>query len=127
MYLVAVLVGRLRPVVADRERKEVEHEVRVRDVLVRADEAPGLEVIRRARPAAEEQPARADLRASPLLQRGLHRDRLRGGVLDVDLEMVLQVLANRRQVLHDLDPELRQVCGVPDTGEATKPRNSRVG
>src|SRR5581483_11730650 len=72
MHLVAVLARGRGAVVADRERQEVEHEVRIRDLVIRAHEAACLEVVRRARAAAEEEPARADLRPPPLLQRRLH-------------------------------------------------------
>ena len=49
VHLVAVAARGCGPVVADRERQEVEHQVRIGDVLVAADEAAGLEVVRRAR------------------------------------------------------------------------------
>jgi hypothetical protein len=47
----------------------------------------------------------------------LHRDRLLGGVLDVDLEVVLQVLADAGQVVHDVDAERLEVVRVADAGE----------
>ena len=68
-------------------------------------------------PDAEEQPLRADERPLPLLQRRLHRHRLRARVLHVDLEMVLQVLADAGQVVHDVDAERRQLARVADAGE----------
>ena len=118
MHLVAVLARRRRAVVADRERQEVEHEVRIGDVVVRAHEPARLEVVRRARAAAEEEPLRADQRPLPLLQRGLHRDRLRARVLHVHLEVVLQVLADAGQVVHDGDAERLQLAGVADARRA---------
>ena len=39
------------------------------------------------------------------------------GVLDVDLEVVLQVLADAGQVVHDLDAERRELGRVADAGE----------
>ena len=114
MHLVAVLRRGPRSVVADRQREEVEHEIRVGDLVVRADEASRLEVIRRAGPAAQEEPARADLRPPPLLQRRLHRHRLRRCVLDVDLEVILEVLADGREIVDDVDAEWLELARIAD-------------
>ena len=62
VHLVAMAL-RGRAVVADRQRQEVEHQVRVGDLVVAADEAAGLEVVRGAGAAAEQQPLEPDLRA----------------------------------------------------------------
>jgi hypothetical protein len=48
---------------------------------------------------------------------GRDRDRLRARVLDVDLEVVLQVLADAGQVVHDVDAERAQLVGVAHAGE----------
>ena len=108
----------LRPgaVVADRERQEVEHQVRVGDVVVAADEAAGLEVVRRARAAPEEQPLEADPRLAPSASAGC----IETGcvpVLDVDLEVVLEVLADAGQVVDDRDAERQQLRRVADARE----------
>ena len=110
VHLVAVS-GRARAaVVPDGERQEVEHEVRIGDVVVAPREPAALEVVGRAGPAAQEQPLRPDERSAPLLgRRRLHRDRLEALVLDVDLEVVLEVLADAGQVGHDRDAEGFQV------------------
>ena len=50
-------------------------------------------------------------------QAGRDRDRLLGGVLDVDLEVVLEVLADAGQVVHEGDAELGEVLLVADAGE----------
>src|SRR3954454_24229015 len=90
--LVTVAGGTGATVVADRQRQEVEHQGRVRNVLVASCEAATLEVIGRTRSAAKEQPFRPDERPTPLLGGGgLHRDRLEAPVLDVHLEVVLEV------------------------------------
>jgi hypothetical protein len=117
VHLVAVPARRLRAVVADRERQEVEHEVRPADLVVRADEAAALEVVRGAGPAAEEEPAEEDARPVAPLHRRRDRDGLRGAVLDVDLEVVLEVLADPRQVVDDVDPERAQLVRVADARE----------
>ena len=117
MHLVAVAAGGLRAVVADGERQEVEHQVRVQDVVVGAGEAAALEVVRRARAAAQHEPLQEDAGAVAIEQRRRDRDGLRGGVLDVDLEVVLQVLADAGQVVDDVDPETAERPRVADAGE----------
>ena len=116
MDLVAVPLRR-GAVVADRERQEVEHQVRVGDLVIAADETARLEVVGRARAAAAQQPLEPDQRAVAPLHRRRHRDRLLGRVLDVDLEVVLEVRADTGQVGDDVDPELPQILGVADAGE----------
>ncbi len=102
-------------VVADRQRQEVEHQVRIGDVLVAADEPAALEVVGRPGPAAQEQPLRADERPAPQLRRRrLHRDRLERAVLDVDLEVILEVGADARHVGDDRDAERLEVRRPPD-------------
>ena len=91
------------------------------DVVVAPDEAAALEVVRRARAASEEQPLEPDPRLAPVGERRLHRDWLRALVLDVDLEVVLEVLADAGQVVDDVDPEgsqLRRRCRRPTAGGA---------
>ena len=116
VHLVAVPTRGRGAVVADRNRKEVEHQVRVGDLVVRADEAAALEVVRRARAAAEE-PLQPDPRALPLLQRRLHGDRLLAAVLDVDLEVVLEVLADAGEVVHHVHAERLELARVADPRE----------
>ena len=117
MDLVAVPARRRGPVVADRERQEVEHQVRIRHLVVAAHEPAALEVVRRARATPEEQPLEADPRTPPPGQRRLHRDGLRGAVLDVDLEVVLEVRADAGQVRHHVDPERLERGCVTDARE----------
>ena len=99
--LVAVTACRRRPVVADRERQEVEHQVRVRDV------ARCCARTRRPR-SGSSRPGRAGGTATgsrstagaTCCNAGCMRDRLRAAVLDVDLEVVLEVRADTGQVRH---------------------------
>ena len=105
-------------VVADGERQEVEHQVRVSDRVVAPGEPAALEMVRRAGPAPEEQPLRPDERTAPRLRRGrLHRDRLERPVLDVHLEVVLEMVADTGQVGHDGDLERPKILRSPDTGQ----------
>ena len=113
VHLVAVLGGRPGAVVPDGDRQEVEHQVRVVDVVVAADEPAGLEVVGRPDAAAQEQPLGADARLVAVLEPGADRDRLLGGVLDVDLEVVLEVAADPGQVGDDRDAEPLEVGRVP--------------
>ena len=118
MHLVAVTAGGRRAVVADRDGQEVEHQVRIRDLVVAADEPARLEVVRRTGPGAEEQPLEPDPGPVAPLHRRRHRDGLLGPVLDVDLEVVLQVLADAGQVVHDVDaraPRARSALPTPES------------
>ena len=92
-------------VVPDGYRKEMEHQVRVGDALVAAHEATGFEVVRRPRATAEQQPAQTYRGPVAPLQRRRNRYGQLGRILDVDLEMVLEVLADRGQVLHHRNPQ----------------------
>jgi len=116
MDLVAVAVARRRAVVADGQRQEVEHEVGVGHVRVGADEAAALEVVGGSGPPPG-QPLHADPGPAPQAQGRLHRHRPAGGVLDVHLEMILEVLADPRQVGHHRDVQRLQEAGRPHPGE----------
>src|SRR5699024_9543677 len=76
-----------------------------------------LEMVRGTGAGTQEEPLRADERPLPLLQCGLHRHGLRARVLDVDLEMVLEVLADARQVVDDVDAERLELARVADAGK----------
>ena len=119
--LVAVARRTGRAVVADRERQEVEHQVRVGDVVVRPDEAAALEVVRRAR-------ARGAGTATAAPMNGRRHFSIADGcietgwverVLDVDLEVVLEVLARRpgRSATTSMPsaPELGRPAPTPDS------------
>src|SRR5215469_12989874 len=95
----------------------MEHQVGVGDVVIAASEATSLEVVGRARPAAQEQPARTDERTVTPLERRRDRDGLRAGVLHVYLEVILQVLADTAQVVRDLDTGDLQHGLAPDAGQ----------
>ena len=100
------------PVVADRERQEVEHQVRVGDVVVAAREPAALEVVGGSGPAAQEQPLGPDERPAPFLGgRRLHRNGLEALVLDVDLEMILEMVADAREIGHDRDAKALEIAG----------------
>ena len=110
-------LGRRGAVVPDRDGEEVEHQVRVGDVLVAAREAAALEVVGGAEAAAVDQPLVGDAGPGPPAQAGRDRDRLLRGVLDVDLEVVLEVLADAGRVVDDVDAEAGEELLVADAGE----------
>ena len=95
----------------------MEHQVRILHVVVATHEATGLEVVRRPRAPAEEQPQKADPRTLPHLQRWLLGDRLRARVLDIHLEVILQMLTNTRKVMHHRNVERLQFVAVTDAAE----------
>ncbi len=117
VHLVTVPARRRRAVVADGDRQEVEHQVRVGDFVVAAHEPAALEVVRRAGSPAQEQPLGADEGSPPHLQLRLQRHRLLAGVLHVDLEVILQVPADGRQVVHDGDVQPGEMRGIADAAE----------
>ena len=117
VHLVAVALGGHAAVVADRDRQEVEHQVGVVDVVVAAGEATALEVVGGAEPAAVEEPLVADAGTLVPPQARRDGDRLLGGVLDVDLEVVLEVLTDAGQVVDQVDAEAGKVVLVADAGE----------
>ncbi|MCY1224890.1 hypothetical protein D9M72_370670 [compost metagenome] len=117
VHLVAVLRIRLLAVVPHGDGEEVEHQVGVRHLIVGADEPAALEVVGGRGTLAAQEPLEADERVAPQVKVRLHGHRLGAGVLDVDLEVVLQVLAHAGQVDHRLDAERLEVGGVPDAGK----------
>src|SRR3974390_86056 len=103
--------GRCAPIVPNREWQEGEHEIWGADGFVAAKEPACLEVIRCSRTLAE-QPQQADERTLPNLESRVERDGLGAGVLHVHLQMVLQVLADARQVMQRLDTRGLQVLSI---------------
>ncbi|MNV82020.1 hypothetical protein D3C71_1757310 [compost metagenome] len=108
MGLEAVLPDRVAAVVIDRHRQEVVLDIRPLELGAGADEAAGLELVAGAGALAEQQPLGADRRLVPPLQRRIERHRLLAGVLQVQLQVVLEVLADPGQVVHQRDVEVAQ-------------------
>ena len=106
--LEAVLLYRVAAVVVNRHRQEVVLDVRPFELGTRTNETAGLELVARADTLAEEQPLGADQRLVVHLQRGVERDRLFAGVLQVHLQVVLQVGADARKLVNDRDAEFAQ-------------------
>ena len=113
MHLIAVTAGRCRAVVADGDREEVEHEIGIADTLVAPGEPATLEMVRRPGTAAEKEPLEAYPRPLAPLERRCDGDGPRARVLDVDLEMVLEVLAHPHEVLHDVPPRALSSAAFP--------------
>jgi hypothetical protein len=65
---------------------------------------------------AEQQPLGADRRLVPPVQRRVQRHRLLAGVLQVHLQVVLEVLADPGQLVHQRDVEVAQQRGRADPG-----------
>ena len=117
MGLEAVSARGTAAVVVHGDRQEVILQVRVLDTGAAADEAARLEVAGGAQALAEEHPVDADLQLVPGLERRVERHRLLAGVLDVDLQVVLQVLADARAVGRHRDAMGAQVVGRADARE----------
>src|SRR3982074_1388749 len=78
-------------------------DVRVAYAGAGADEAAGLEVIAGPEAVLGEEPARADERAAHDRYLRIEGDRLAAGDLEVELQVILQVLAHTRQFAHHAD------------------------
>jgi hypothetical protein len=109
MRLEAVRARRGRAVVADRDGQEVELDVGILDACARADEAAGLELVRRPQPPARKQPLRADPGLAPEAPVGIEADGLLRGILDVELEVVLEVPPHARTIRDHGNSLLHQV------------------
>ena len=105
MRLKAMLARERRAVVGDRHRQEMELDVGIAHAGARADEAAGLEMIRGAEPAPACEPVQADQAAGEKAGVAIEGDRLLRGDLEIELEMVLKVLADARPVGDDVDAE----------------------
>ena len=95
----------------------MELDVGVRDAVAAAQEGPGVGLVARAHALLEEEPLEADHDHAVRLQVAVERDRLLAAVLHVNLQMVVQVLADARQVDRRRDADRAQVIGRTDAGE----------
>ncbi len=91
----------------------MELDVRIAHAGARADEAAGLEMIGGAEAAPARKPVKADPGARNEARAAVERDRLLRGDLEIELEMVLQVLADARPVGDDVDPERANSAAGP--------------
>ncbi len=112
VHLVSVTTGGGAAVVANCDRQEVEHQIRIGRFFVAAYEPASLEVVGGTEASAAEQPLRTDDRPPPPGETRRDGNRLLGGVLDVDLEVILEVIANARKVRDGLDAQGLQLGGV---------------
>src|SRR5690625_186422 len=108
MSLKTVAFYRVAAVIVHRDRQEVVLQVRVLDAGAAADEAARLEVAGGAWTLFEEQPSCADPRLVPRLSCRIDADRLCAGMLHVDFQVILEVLAYPRQLVHHFDPSSAQ-------------------
>ena len=102
-------------VVAHGHREEVEHQVRIGDVVVAPGKPSAFEMVGRRQALLEQDPLQPDPRAVPPLQPGRHRHGLGAGVLHVHLQVVLKVLAHARQPMADRNARGLQVGFVSHT------------
>ena len=108
MRLEAVLAGERRAIIGHSHRQEMELDIGIANAGARADEAARLEMVRGAEAAPAHEPLGADERALDETRMRKERDRLLGGDLKGEFEMVLQVLADARSVSDDIDVERAQ-------------------
>ena len=124
MRLKAVLLRERGAVVGHGERQEVVLDVGIGHARTAADEAAGLEVVGRAESVMAQQPTHADHRAREESHGRIERDWLGARDLEVELNVVLQVLADARPVRDDVDAVLVQFRCGPDAGELQELRSS---
>jgi hypothetical protein len=114
MRLKAVLLRERRAVVGHRHRQEMILDVGIGDARAAADEAAGLEMIGGAEAVLAQQPAqRRSAPSASRIDRGVQRDRLLAGHLKIEFQMILQILADARQVLDDSMPSARSSAAGP--------------
>ena len=115
MDLVGLQVGGLAAVVYHLGGKEVELYIGVSHAGVAPHEAAGLQVGGGggARPVEEPLDPHLDHPQSLLL--AVESDGLRAALDDVELQVVLQVLTDSREVVKGLDTNTSQVISVPHT------------
>src|SRR5271155_2891590 len=105
MRLKSVLLRQRRPVVGDRHRQKMELDVGIADAGATSDEASGLEMVRCAKSPPAHEPLQPDEPSRDKTCVSVKRDRLFRGDLEIELEMVLKVLADPRPVGDDVGPE----------------------
>ena len=74
-------------------------------------------MIRRAQPALEEEPAAADQELVKKVELAVQGDRLGAAELEIDFQVVLQVLADAGQLVHNGDAGVPQHLAGPNAGE----------
>ena len=92
----------------------MELDIGVADTGGRAQEGRRFELVRRAEPALGKEPLRPDQRLAPEVVVPVERDRLQAGLLEIDLQMILQVLPHARTVGDNVDAVFGQMRGRAD-------------
>src|SRR5689334_1308857 len=116
MGLEPMLPGERLPVIGHGKRQEMKLQVGHLDAGPRADEAANLEMIGGSEAVAKGEPAEPDERLRPRPNGGIERDRPRARHLEIELEMVLEILADAAAMLLDLDAMGAELVGGPDAG-----------
>ena len=101
--------------VNDLGGEEVELDVGVSHPRVTPDEAPGLQVGGGGRAGPVEEPLEAHLDHPQALLFAVESHRLGAALDDVELQVVLQVAADTREVVERLDTNTSQLVTVPHT------------
>src|SRR3954453_949840 len=117
MGLKSMLGREALPVVSHGEGKKVILDVRIANARARADKAAALEVIGSPVPVAPHQPTRPDGALADETLPRIQRNGLGAGHLEVELQVVLQVLADAGQVMPSLDPERLQFVRRTNPGQ----------
>ena len=111
MGLIAMPIGDDLAVIADRDGQEVVLDVGVFDACSGADKPGAFELVGRAKAGFPKHPLQPDLHFAADVPVGKQRDRLGCGLLDVEFQMILQVLADAGAVCDNLYPVFAQMRG----------------
>ncbi|CCK06833.1 protein of unknown function DUF140 [Cronobacter sakazakii 696] len=103
-------------VVVNRHRQEVVLNVRPGELFTAADKPAAFKVVAGADTGAVKQPLRADFRLIPPFQRRVERNRLFTFVLQIHLQVILQIFADARQIMHHRNIKLFQQFRITDAG-----------
>ena len=123
MGLIAVFGCKSFAVISYGERQEVILDIRVADASPRADEPARLEVVGCPEPVTTHQPGRATIR--PLPVQLCQEYRVIGWVQAIwksGFQVILEVLADTRQVVNHVDAERRGLLGRANSGELQQVR-----
>ena len=103
-----------RSIIAHRGGQEMILNIRRLKAGTRSDKCARLKMVGRAEAGFEEEPTRADEELAEQVEFAVETDRLCAMELEIDLHMILQVLADTGEVMAHRNAETRKECGGPD-------------
>src|SRR5437762_7044163 len=99
-------------VIANGDRQKVIFDVGIVDAGMRADEAAALEMIGGAETGLEQEPFEPDEGLGEEIEARTQRYRLQAFHLEIEFEMILQIVADARQIVDGRDADRFEMCGI---------------